>query len=108
MLDESTSGMNVSTMNLISAIKSKEETKDETKGNNSKYVEAKTLAEMEFDVEDFRIAQNVEKGAFEEFKAKFKKIKKGLATVMKDKKPAKKNIGPAQDKLFNPTIPLRK
>jgi len=56
MLDESTSGMNVSTMNLISAIKSKEETKDETKGNNSKYVEAKTLAEMEFDVEDFRIA----------------------------------------------------
>ena len=50
---------------------------------------------MEFDVEDFRVAKDVEKGTFEEFKAKFKKIKKGLATVMKDKKTAKTNIGPA-------------
>lgn len=63
---------------------------------------------MEFDVEDFRVAKDEDKGSLEEFKAKFKKIKKGLATVMKDKKPARTNIGPAQDKLFNPTIPLRK
>jgi hypothetical protein len=73
----------------------------------SKYVNAKTLAEMEFDVEEFKNVQE-EKGGLAEMQAKFTKIKKGLASVMKDKKPAVRNKGPAQDKLFNPTIPMRK
>lgn len=48
---------------------------------------------MEFDVEDFKKAD--EKGLAEEFKAKVKTVKKGLAAIMKDKKPAKRKIGPA-------------
>jgi len=112
MVDTSvTIGLNQSTMGLVPPLK--------TLGNmpvklpppkegESRYVNAKTLAEMEFDVEDFRNVKEEDKSALEEMKAKFKKVKKSLATVMKDKKPAKRNVGPAQDKLFNPTIPMRK
>lgn len=76
------------------------------KANQSKHVETKTLAEMEFDVEEYKHAKNEEKTVVDELKAKLHKLKKGLNTIMKDKKPARRNIGPAQEKLFNPTVPV--
>ena len=74
------------------------------KDNKSKYVEAKTLAEMEFDVEEFKGIKKDSIG--EQFAAQFNKFKKGFDVIMKDKKPAKRKIGPAQHKLFNPTMPV--
>jgi hypothetical protein len=67
-------------MNLVSAIKTKTNAKaEQAKSKDSKYVEAKTLAEMEFDVEEYKVAKDENQGTVEELKAKFKKIKRGLA-----------------------------
>lgn len=67
-------------MNLVSAIKTKANVKaEQAKSKDSKYVEAKTLAEMEFDVEEYKVAKDENQGTVEELKAKFKKIKRGLA-----------------------------
>lgn len=73
----------------------KGEPKNKPKGNQSKYVEAKTLAEMEFDVEEYKVAKDNNKTIGAELKHKFNKLKRGLNQIMQDKKPAKRNIGPA-------------
>jgi len=83
-LDESIqSGLNNTTVNMLThgqsaILKTHAMPIPQHNEGQSKYVQAKTLAEMEFDVEEYKNPKE-DGGVMDEMKSKFKKIKKGLA-----------------------------